>query len=454
MKAFAIHSKRTYLDNTLKDATLIIEKGLIQRIENGLPSALDIPLIDVGDKVLMPGIIDPHVHINEPGRTDWEGFDTATKAAAAGGITTVVDMPLNSSPVSTNLKNFLKKISAAQGKMHVHCGFWGGLVPDNLEDIDDLVKAGVLGLKAFLSHSGIDEFPNVSSSDLKLGMEALSKYKLPLLAHCELELDHAEKQAHHKAPQSYQAWLKSRPANWELAAIDLLIKTSKETNCPAHIVHLATQLGLKKIAKAKQEGLQLTVETCPHYLYFNSENIPDAKTAYKCAPPIRNQKNNQALFTALLNGEIDSLGSDHSPAPPEIKELETGDFSKAWGGIAGLQFSLPLLCTLAKKNKQNWLDCIPAFTSRPAKLIGQEKLKGTLAPGYHADLVVWEPETSFVVEEKNIFHKHKVTPYLGEKLYGKVSQTYVGGVQVYHNNEFVNLNQGSIVWNKYKKVGG
>ncbi len=444
----AIYSKRIWIDKSFQPATVFIKNGKISHLQAGKPDGLASPIIDAGTDVVMPGLIDPHVHINEPGRTDWEGFETATKAAAAGGITSLVDMPLNSSPVTTNQDAFLKKTKSSKNKLHVNCGFWGGIVPENSDNLEGLLESGILGIKAFLVDSGLDEFPNVAESDLRKGLPSIAKKGLPLLVHCELEQANEDGLLLKKLPQSYAAWLLSRPKEWENRAIEMIIKLCREFHCRTHIVHLSSATALPMIEAARAEGLPLTVETCPHYLFFHSEDIPDADTRFKCAPPIREKANNEQLWNALESGLIDFIASDHSPAPPSLKHLETGDFEKAWGGIASLQFLLPLVWTAAKKrgvgleNMANWL------TARPAKFLGFHQKKGKIAPGYDADLVIWNPEANFVVEEKTIEHRHKITPYLGQKLFGQVKQTYVGGFKVFEEGVFKNLNKGEFLFSR------
>lgn len=441
---FALFSQRTLLPQGSLPATVFIKNGKIEAIEKGKVLKKDYPLEDVGEQVLMAGVIDPHVHINEPGRTDWEGFDTATKAAAAGGITTLVDMPLNSSPVTTTVAHFKKKSLATKGKLHVNCGFWGGLVPQNSDHLPPLIKNGVLGIKAFLTHSGIDEFPNVTEADLQKAMPEIAKSGLPLLVHCELEQPNLYAHFLKKSPTSYQAYLQSRPKNWENAAIELMIKLCRTYQCRTHIVHLSSAEALPMIAAAKAEGLPLTVETCPQYLFFDAETIPDADTRFKCAPPIREKANNEQLWKALESGLIDFVATDHSPAPPTIKQLESGNFQTAWGGIAGLQFLLPVVWTAARKRGVGWTKIGEWLSQHAADFIGMGHRKGVLKVGYDADLVVWNPEATFKVTEQLIQHRHKITPYLGQTLYGVVAQTYVGGAKVFENGRFLVLQKGKL----------
>ncbi len=441
----AIFSQNCWLNHEFNAATVFVKDGLISKIEVGKVAPQSGIFEDVGENILMPGIIDVHVHINEPGRTDWEGFETATLAAAAGGTTTLVDMPLNSTPVTTSKENLTLKLLAAERKLNVNCGFYGGIVPQNIDRLENLIQSGVLGIKAFLTHSGIDDFPNVSEADLEKGMAILSKYDIPLLVHCELDEDNFEAQNNlNQNPSSYKAYLKTRPKSWENKAIKLMIKLCRKYNCKVHIVHLSSAEALKDIIEAKKEGLPITVETCSHYLLFNAKEITDGDTRFKCAPPIREKENNDQLKNAIVNGVIDFLTTDHSPAPPEIKELESGNFKKAWGGIAGLQFLLPASWT-ALKDSISSEAFIPLLTEKPAQFLHLNHQKGFLKVGYDADFVIWNPNEEFTVSEDTILHKHKMTPYLDRTLYGVVKQTYVNGKKVFDNNNFENKKAGKTI---------
>lgn len=448
MSKLALHGTRVLTPKGLTEATVFIENGIITAVEDGLANENGLITTSTTD-VIMPGLIDSHVHINEPGRTEWEGFDTATKAAAASGITTLVDMPLNSSPVSVDLKSFKIKLEATEANLHVNCGFWGGLIPENIDPLEELIESGVLGIKAFLTHSGIDEFPNVTEEDLRKALPILKKHNTVLLVHCELDAPHADEQLLKDNPTSYQAYLKSRPRKWEDDAIALMIKLCEEYDTPVHIVHLSSSDSIEQIRKAQQKGIKITVETCPQYLYFNAENIPDASTQYKCAPPIREKSNNDLLWDELkVGGILDFIVTDHSPAPPEIKELESGDFSKAWGGIAGLQFSLPVIWTKAKEKGFSVEDISGLMSSNVSDFLKLNQSKGKIEVGYDADLVIWNPEEEFIVKEGNILHRHKTTPYLNQTLKGVVKQTYVQGELVYDKGEFKKLNKGNIILKK------
>ncbi len=437
-----IHSNRAVLPTGIQEAYVALENGLITDITKLPPPGSKHHLVDVMDHILMPGVIDPHVHINEPGRTDWEGFDTATRAAIAGGVTTVVDMPLNSSPVTTTVAGFEQKLTAAAGQLNCNVGFWGGVIPGNDYEIEGLIEKGVLGFKAFLTHSGIDDFPNVVEKDLEKAMPIIGKHGLPLLVHCELT-DTINRSF--GMVRSYSNYLATRPTHWEDAAIELMISLSEKYNCRVHIVHLSSANSIDQINRARQKGLPITVETGQHYLYFDAADIPDGQTQFKCAPPIREAKNNESLWEALKGGIIDFVATDHSPAAPGLKELASGDFMKAWGGIASLQFALPALWTAAKKRSIVFTDVVKWLCENPAKLIGKEKSKGKIAEGYDADLVVLDETEMFTVTENIIHHRHKITPYLDEKLCGVVYQTYIGGHKVYNKGMFSKLNAGELV---------
>jgi allantoinase len=443
MLDLAIKGNRVLTPEGLKKAVVLIKDGLVADVISFLPAEVNCEIIDTEDKILMPGIIDPHVHINEPGRTEWEGFDTATKSALAGGITTLVDMPLNSSPVTTSVKAFEEKISATKDHLHCNCGFWGGIIPGNENEIEGLIEKGVLGFKAFLTHSGIDEFPNVTEEDLRKAMPIIANHGLPLLVHCELATPSPKERG--KGVRSYTQYMHSRPRKWEDDAIALMIRLCEEFNCRVHIVHLSSSNSIEQIVKAKEKGLPLTVETAQHYLYFNAEDIHDGQTQFKCAPPIREKENNEKLWQALKEGIIDFVATDHSPAPPSTRELKSGDFIKAWGGIASLQFALPVLWTAARKQNCSIVDILKWLSERPAVLLGIQKSKGKIQKGFDADLVVWNAEKQFTVTEEIIHHKHKITPYLNEKLYGAVEQTYLRGIKVFDNGKFTKLNLGQII---------
>ncbi len=440
MKAF--HSTRVVGSGGITEATVMVQHGRITGVLPGRHQPSDHQFISFGDLLLMPGLVDTHVHINEPGRTEWEGFDTATRAALAGGITTLVEMPLNAYPVTTTVHALELKKSAARGKLHTHTGFWGGVVPGNGAELEWLIKNGVLGFKAFMTHSGIDEFPEVGEAELKAAMTVCCKYGLPLLAHAELSRPVPQQAGD---PRSYQYYLDSRPHEWEDEAIALLIRLCEATGCRVHIVHLSSAHSIQPIREARERGLPLTVETCPHYLCFNAEYIPDGQTQFKCAPPIRGKHNNDQLWKALEEGVLDMVVTDHSPAPPALKETGSGNFMKAWGGIASLQFSFPAMWTAARQRQIPIGQLLQWMSRAPAKLAGLAHRKGMIATGYDADFAVVDDRASFTVSEEKILHRHPLTPYLGQTLYGVVKCTYLHGVKVYGDDGFFAPGRGELI---------
>ncbi len=427
-----IRSTRVVLPEGIRPADVVVTGARIEAIRPYPSESADLrpptsDLHDVGDLVVMPGIVDTHVHVNEPGRTEWEGFATATAAAAAGGITTIVDMPLNSVPATTNAAALEAKRHAAAGAA-IDVLFWGGLVPGNAGDLQALVGAGVPGFKCFMSPSGVDDFEFVEEADLREGLPILQRLGRPLLAHAEwpsalrpfpVAAD----------PRAYATWMASRPPQAELEAIAILIGLCREFGAAIHIVHLATAEALPMLRAARGEGLPLTVETCPHYLTFCAEEIGDGATLFKCAPPIRGRANRDALWQGLVDGDIDLIATDHSPCPPSMKA--DGDFVRAWGGIAALELSLPAVWTGAAgrgiplERVAQWL------SAAPARLAGIDGRKGSIAAGKDADLVVWDPDAAFVVDETLLHQRHKRTPYAGLTLRGRVIETYARGRVVY-----------------------
>lgn len=403
-------------------------------------------VIDYGDAVVMPGLIDVHAHLDDPGRSEWEGFPSGTKAAAAGGITTLVDMPLNSFPSTVSRETLKLKIKAAENRIYVDVGFWGGLVPENAFNpsaLEDLLNAGVLGLKSFMCPSGINDFPMTNTSHIKEGLSVLAKYRRPLLVHAEIQKDLESRLGHEDGandPRSYSTYLKSRPPSMEETAIRELLTVTKDTRIggPAdgahlHIVHLSdSSSSLDLIKEAKHNSDSVTVETCPHYLAFSAEEIQDGDTRFKCAPPIRDAANKEKLWEAVMEGHIDMLSSDHSPTEPKLKLLEEGNFLKAWGGISSLQFVLPVTWSYGQKYGVTLEQLALWWSERPARLAGQE-LKGSIAVGNFADIVVWEPEVEFNLNEEYPVHiKHpNNSAYMGRKLNGRVSATFVRGNLVY-----------------------
>lgn len=414
----------------------------IRRVYDGFHPREGIPLNNYGNLIVMPGMIDAHVHINEPGRREWEGFDSATRAAALGGVTTLIEMPLNAHPVTTTVEALRQKQHAARDKLHVNCGFYGGIVPGNAAHIEPLIRAGVFGIKGFLIHSGLDEFPKIEKKHLTEIAPLLAEHGVPLLLHCELS--HAPT-FHPENVRSYREYLQSRPAEWELAAVELAVQIQEKYGLKVHIVHLSGASALKTIAERKARTDLLSVETCPHYLYFQAETIPDGEPVYKCAPPIREKNNNDRLWEALRAHQIDFIASDHSPAPPELKQLSRGDLFRAWGGIAGLQFSLPAVWSRCAAMGLRPDVLIPLFTENPARFLNLHRSKGKLEAGFDADITVWDENEEFEVTEGLVAHRHKITPYLGCRLKGKVLHTFVGGRQVVADGEITELNAGRLL---------
>jgi allantoinase len=436
---WGLWSRRVVHAGGVGPATVHVTDGRISAV---LPGAVDDatasfssrgPIVDLGELVVAPGLVDCHVHVNEPGRTSWEGFETATRAAAAGGVTTLVDMPLNCLPVTTRREALHEKLRATAGLLHVDVGFWGGVVPGNAADLPGLAEGGVLGCKAFLVHSGIDEFPNATERDLRAAMPILRAHGLPLLAHAELDLgvDQPTVPAGGEDPRRYASYLHSRPAAWEDQAVALLVRLARETGCAVHVVHLSSAASLATIAAAKREGVPITVETCPHYLCLEAEAIPDGATHFKCAPPIREHANREALWAGLADGTIDLVVTDHSPCTPALKLAERGDFAEAWGGIASLQLGLPAVWTEARRRGLGLETMARLMSERPAAIAGLAGRKGRIALGLDADLVIWSPEEEITVEPERLFFRHKISPYMGRQLFGRVEATILRGTLIY-----------------------
>jgi allantoinase len=433
----ALVSSQVVTPDGIGPAGILVEEGQIQAVVSPDAVPSDWPTRNVGESMILPGLVDTHVHINEPGRTKWEGFETATQAACAGGITTLVDMPLNCIPVTTSLSALQEKLSATSGKLRVDCGFYGGVVPGNTDQLEPMIQAGVKGFKAFLCPSGIDDFPPATEADLRQAMPILARHRIPLLVHAELETPTSQALPEPN-PHQYATYLASRPGTWETDAIAMMIRLAKEFNCPVHIVHLACADALPMLAQARSEGVPITVETCPHYLVFAAEEIPDGDTRYKCAPPIREADNRHRLWQGLQDGVIDFIISDHSPCVPELKKLETGDFMGAWGGISSLQFGLSSIWTEARQRGFGISQVVGWMSTRPAQMVGLTGQKGAIAPGYDADLVLWDPLAPVTIQPETTYHRNKLTPYAGRQLVGRVLETWLAGAPIYvaqHPNE-------------------
>jgi allantoinase len=448
-----LRSRRVVTPEGVRPATVHVRDGRIERVGPTEEAPAGAAFIDCKDSVLMPGLVDTHVHVNEPGRTEWEGFETATRAAAAGGVTTLVDMPLNSIPATTTREALRAKTAAASEKLRVDVGLWGGVVPANSRDpheLDGLLDGGVLGFKTFLVPSGVDEFGHVGEADLRAAMPVLARRGAVLLAHAELPgpIDRAAEVWNGAGPaelSDYGRYLQSRPDAAEVEAVELLVRLCRETGCRVHIVHVASAEVLPILRRAREEGLPITAETCPHYLTFAAEEIPAGAVTFKCAPPLRSRDNRELLWEALREGLIDLVATDHSPCPPEMKKIESGDFRGAWGGISSLQLALPAVWTGARERGFTMEDVAVWMCAAPSRLAGLEGRKGAIAPGYDADLVIWDPEASFTVEPERLHHRHKLTPYAGRTLYGVVRRTLLRGETIYQDGDLMEAPLGRLL---------
>jgi allantoinase len=431
----------------VRAAAFGIRGGRIETVKRWGEIDTGVELLDFGDRVILPGLVDVHVHVDEPGRTEWEGFEFATRGAAAGGYATLIDMPLNCLPATTTVESLHLKEDAAREACFVDYAFWGGVVPGNAGDIPGLVREGVLGFKCFLVHPAIEGFEMVTVPDLERAMPLVAESGLPLLVHSELPqpLDRA-RTALDRDPSTdwrkFATYLASRPSEVEDRAIQQMIALSRKFGCRVHIVHLASADAVGDLRAARREGVRVTVETCPHYLVFCAEDVPDGATLFKCAPPIRSRENRERLWAALLNGDIDLIATDHSPCPPALKQLERGSFLDAWGGISSLQFALPAVWTEARSRGVGLAEIARWMAERPAALAGLSGRKGSITAGCDADWVVFDPEASFRVEPAAMFHRHRMTAYAGRALFGVVDATFVRGVKVYEQGRFIRAPRG------------
>ncbi|CAN5668378.1 allantoinase AllB [soil metagenome] len=491
-----IRGQKVVLPDFIGPASIHIYRGSIMNISSYEDVTSNCEIVEAGEtSIVMPGLVDTHVHINEPGRTDWEGFATATKAAAAGGVTTLVDMPLNSIPPTTTVEGFKVKVEAAHGQCYVDVGFWGGVVPGNTPELAALMEAGVLGFKCFLIHSGVDEFPNVTEQDLRKAMPELTRLGAILIVHAEVpgpinradvfhpseyrspaENLHSTRAAragtpllgwepcavqenplpaHSPAggavvggafgPSAYKTFLDSRPRAAENEAVGLMIKLGREFGTHIHIVHHSSADALPMLREAREAGVSITAETCPHYLVFAAEEISDGATEFKCCPPIRERENREQLWQALGEGTIDMVVSDHSPCPPDMKMRESGDFLQAWGGISSLQLRLPATWTEAQRRGHSIGSLARWICQAPAALVGLAGRKGAISVGGDADIVIWNPEKEFVVEPDMLHHRHKLTPYAGRTLLGVVEKTFLRGEKIYDAGEFATGPRGLLL---------
>lgn len=447
MTELVVRSQRVVTANGIAPAAIWIRGGKIERVAEFHDVPAGAKVDDLGELAVMPGIVDTHVHLNEPGRTEWEGFSTATNAAAIGGVTTLVDMPLNSIPPTTTREAFAAKRHAAKGQCTVDVGFWGGVVPGNAGELAGLVTDGVRGFKCFLVDSGVEEFGWVDETHLGPAMGILAGLGVPLLVHAEVAgpIDAATKRLAGADPCKYETYLASRPETSEEQAIAMITGLCRATGARTHIVHHSAALALPLLKAAKDIGLPLTAETCPHYLHFTAETIPDGATPFKCAPPIRDAANREQLWKALADGILDFVASDHSPCSPNLKALEVGDFVAAWGGVSGLQLALPVVWTEASARGHSLVDIVRWMCAGPARLAGFTGKKGTIAAGADADLVVFDDTATTTVTPDNVHHRHKVTPYAGERLRGAVHATYLRGRRIAEGGRVVASEQGELL---------
>jgi len=424
-----VRGRRVVTGGELVPAAVHVRDGVIQRVAGYDQVPAGAQVVEAGAAVVMPGLVDTHVHVNEPGRTEWEGFDSATRAAAAGGVTTIVDMPLNSLPPTTSLAALEAKRAAAAGRCHVDVGFWGGIVPGNLGELEPLAAGGVLGFKAFLVDSGVPEFPAVRRPDLEAAMGALADLGALTAVHAEEPgpIAAAAVAISGEDPRAYRTWLRSRPDGAEREAVAAVAELSRRLRARAHVLHLSSAEALDPLRRARAGGAAISAETCPHYLALAAEQVPDGATVFKCAPPIRSAANRDRLWAALAAGDISLVCSDHSPCPPERKHLDDGDFLAAWGGISSLQLGLPVVWSAARRRGHTLADLAEWMCSGPARLVGIGHRKGAIAAGRDADLVLLDPDAASMVEPASLYHRHPVTPYAGRVLHGVVRATYLRG---------------------------
>ena len=438
----ALRSRRVITPHGEADAAVLIDGEHIVAVKPVSEVASDIRVEDLGTLALLPGLIDAHTHINEPGRTDWEGFATATRAAAAGGFTTLVDMPLNCLPETTNVEALELKREAARGQCLVDYALWGGCVDGNQAELEPLALAGVPGFKSFLIYPGCDGFTAIDRANLELALPHIARTGLPLLVHAELEPSinaaFAQLEASGADWRKYATYLASRPDQSELEAIEMLIELCRTYRFKLHIVHLSTAQALPMIAAAKREGLPITAEACPHHLHCVAEEIPDGATLFKCTPPIRSRANRELLWKALADGTLDLIATDHSPCPPDMKRLtatqpgeEGGRFDQAWGGIASLSTAISVIWTEAQAHGYTLAQMAEWTSAAPARLAGIATEVGSIEPGKHANLVAFDADASFTVTPDILHYRHKISPYMGQTLRGVVRSTWLRGERVF-----------------------
>ena len=437
-------SQRVVTPEGARPATIEVRDGVIAGVHayDHLPAGAAVR--DGLDGVILPGVVDSHVHVNEPGRTEWEGFETATRAAAAGGVTSLADMPLNSIPATTSVGALESKRSAARAKCAVDVGFLGGVIPGNAGELRALHDAGVLGFKCFLVPSGVDEFPGCSAADIDQALAVLAPLGAVLMAHCESPAVLA-RTGHPASTRSCAEYARSRPGAAETEAVALLLSLAEKHGARVHVVHVSSGATLPLLAAARARGVAVTAETCPHYLHFTADGVPDGATEYKCAPPIRSAADRDALWQGLLDGTLDAVVSDHSPCPPAMKARGSGDFMAAWGGIASLQLGLSVVWT-GMRERGIPLERIATWMgAAPARLLGLSARKGAIAPGHDADLIGWLPDDEFTVAPEALLHRHPLTPYAGARLAGVVHSTFVRGECVYNRAQGVKGVHGQLL---------
>ncbi|HEY8174587.1 MAG TPA: allantoinase AllB [Gemmatimonadaceae bacterium] len=444
-----VRGERIATSNGIVPGTLHLAGGRVMRVSHidDVGGARAAEVLDARNFVVMPGLVDTHVHINEPGRTEWEGFASATRAAAAGGITTLLDMPLNSVPATTKSSALEKKRRSAAKQCRVDVGFLGGVVPGNVGELPQLWADGVFGFKCFLVPSGVNEFHNVTLSDLRNVMPMLAQLRAPLLVHAELPgpIEGAAGELRGRDPRAYATYLASRPAAAEIQAVQLMIELARRHNVRVHIVHVSAGDVIPLLREARTDRVPITAETCPHYLTFEAEQIPTGATEYKCAPPIRGNGNRDALWRALQEGVLDFVVSDHSPCPPALKRRESGDFVAAWGGVASLELSFPVVWSEMRARSVPFEHTLRWLCEGPARLAGLHRNKGRLATGYQADFALLNPTEAFEVNPKELHQKHPITPYAGRTLHGRVHATYLRGQLVYADGDTVGAPTGRLL---------
>jgi allantoinase len=436
-----IRGPNVVLPDTIAPRSIHVRDGKIVAVTDYDQVATDCELIEV-NSVIMPGLVDTHVHVNSPGRTEWEGFQTATSAAAAGGVTTLIDMPLNSIPPTTTLEGFNTKLETARHSCFIDVGFWGGVVPGNTDQLASMLATGVVGFKCFLVPSGVDEFPHVTEENLREALPELARLGALLIVHAEVP---GPIKAIGDPADNYQTFLASRPRAAENEAIEQMIRLSREFDTRVHIVHLSSADAVPVLRSAQAAGVKISAETCPHYLHFAAEEIVDGATEFKCCPPIRERDNREQLWEGVADGTIDFIVSDHSPCPGEMKLRESGDFMKAWGGIASLQLRLPVVWTEARRRGFSLVDVSKWLCTNPAAQVSLQSQKGSIVVGNDADLVIWDPDGDFIVDAHALHHRHKITPYNGETLSGVVQKTFLRGRKIYDSGHVLREPLGNML---------